>query len=350
MRRNLPLMVNYSAFSRAITSLTECAPFLESWKCEKAAGPAPPRLGDRHLQVMETSWMTCGKLAIGNILAVFLFTASIVPSVLGADQIPPRDRDNLEVPLLRTARATPPQTHPLEPALKIARTGLETIRTNIQDYTCILIKRERIGAKLGDYEYMHAKVRTGRFANGQKIPFSVYMYFLKPAAIKGREVLYVEGQNGDKLVAHETGIKGKLFGTVDLKPDGPIAMMGQRYPITDVGIENLVLKLIERGERETKVGRNDCSVTFHPGAKINGRVCTLLRVMYNQPGPEIEFYKAEIFIDDELQVPIRYVAYDFPMKEGDQPPVLEEYTYVNLKLNVGLTDADFDRNNEQYNF
>ena len=30
--------------------------------------------------------------------------------------------------------------------------------------------------------------------------------------------------------------------------------------------------------------------------------------------------------------------------------VIEEYNYLNLKINVGLTDADFDANNPEYNF
>ncbi len=35
---------------------------------------------------------------------------------------------------------------------------------------------------------------------------------------------------------------------------------------------------------------------------------------------------------------------------GGQPQLLEEYTYLNVKLNVGLTDADFDDKNPEYNF
>ncbi len=30
--------------------------------------------------------------------------------------------------------------------------------------------------------------------------------------------------------------------------------------------------------------------------------------------------------------------------------LLEEYTYTDLKLNVGLTDWDFDHRNESYQF
>jgi hypothetical protein len=49
-------------------------------------------------------------------------------------------------------------------------------------------------------------------------------------------------------------------------------------------------------------------------------------------------------------VPIRYAAWTWPEKAGEEPPLLEEYTYVDMKLNVGLTDKDFDPDNSAYNF
>ena len=61
--------------------------------------------------------------------------------------------------------------HPLMPALRWAYSGLANVE-KIQDYSATLAKRERIGGKLLDYEYMFLKLR-------QK-PFSVYMYFLAP--------------------------------------------------------------------------------------------------------------------------------------------------------------------------
>ena len=40
--------------------------------------------------------------------------------------------------------------HPLQPALELAQRGLTSIRTNIQDYSCTVVKRERIDGKLGE--------------------------------------------------------------------------------------------------------------------------------------------------------------------------------------------------------
>jgi hypothetical protein len=262
-----------------------------------------------------------------------------------------QSRNQLREPVYRVANAEAETgAHPLDPALEIANRALEIIRNDISDYTCTLVKRERIKGTLLDHEYMFAKVRNPKVRDGREAAkLSVYLYFLKPEDVKGREVLYIDGDNNGKLIAKEGGIKGRVLPSVWLKPDSILAMNGNLHPITEIGLENLVIKLIERADREKKAG-GECEVKFMKDAKINGRVCTLLQVMHPVKREQFDFYLAQVFIDDELQIPIRYAAYGWPEKEGAQPPVLEEYTYLNLKLNVGLTDADFDHNNPNYRF
>ena len=91
-----------------------------------------------------------------------------------------------------------PNEHPLMPVLRWAYAGLGDLE-KIQDYSATVAKRERIGGKLLDYEYMYVKLR-------QK-PFSVYMYFLGPPDLKGQEVIYVEGRNNGNMWAHGVGIE-----------------------------------------------------------------------------------------------------------------------------------------------
>ena len=55
-------------------------------------------------------------------------------------------------------------------------------------------------------------------------------------------------------------------------------------------------------------------------------------------------------MDDEHLIPIRYEAYDWPKEQGGQPILMEEYTYMNVKVNNGFTDADFDPTNAAYKF
>jgi hypothetical protein len=222
------------------------------------------------------------------------------------------------------------------------------IENNVNDYTAKLVKRERIGEELGDYEYMFAKFRNRKLQNGQiVVPFSVYLGFLKPSTIKGREVLYVEGQNQGRMLAHEGGMK-RMLGTHVLEPTGWLAMQGQRYPITDIGIANLTSKLIERAERDKQVG--ECSVKFFEGAKVSQRDCTVVQVEHPEQKAPYDFHIAQVFIDNEYRLPVRYAAYAWPKVPGGEPELIEEYTYQEISFNVGLTDKDFDVNNPEYAF
>ena len=55
-------------------------------------------------------------------------------------------------------------------------------------------------------------------------------------------------------------------------------------------------------------------------------------------------------MDDELHVPIRFAAYSWPETKDGKPVLQEEYTYRQVSLNVGLSDADFDPKNPAYGF
>ena len=236
--------------------------------------------------------------------------------------------------------------HPLDKAVSIAEAGLENIQANVFDYTALMVKRERVKGTLGDVEYMRIKVRNERQTENGFVPFAIYMSFLKPKAVKGREVIWVRGQNENKLSAHETGMIG--FKTFHLDPDGMLAMRGNRYPIYEAGIENLVVRLIEKATRDRAAG--DCQVQYLEGAKINNRSCSMIEVVHNERRAPYEFHKAQVFIDDEMNLPVRYASYDWPSTPGGKPILMEEYTYVDIVTNVGLTDRDFDIRNPEYNY
>lgn len=263
-------------------------------------------------------------------------------------------RKNMKEPVYRVSNnpnTTQPVAaqHPLTPAVEMAKRALNRIDQSVRDYQCTLVKREQINGRVLEAEYMDTKIRNEQVdPNGNVVaPFSVYMKFVAPAGVKGREVIYVKGHNNGNLIAHEGGSLLKLV-TVPLDPNGMLAMRNNRYPITEIGIRNLIVRLIEVAEEDMRYG--ECEVKFYQGAKINDRVCTAIEVIHPTPRSNFRFHKAHIFIDDELQLPIRYAAWDWPKKAGDQPMLFEEYTYSNLKLNNGFTDTDFDTKNPAYAF
>ncbi len=240
--------------------------------------------------------------------------------------------------------------NPLDPALDMARAALARSQREIRDYTCVLVKRERVNGKVGAQEQMIAEVMNSKERDGRLVsPLRVHLKFVAPKAVKDREVLYVQGENNGKMLAKEGGLSGRFLPSVWLNPTGVLAMRGQLHPITDIGIENLIRQLIERGEKE-KRNPNGCEVKFKPGYKINKRICTLLELKHPVKRPGDEFYLAQIYIDDQMGIPIRYAAYDWPTGPKRQMEVIEEYTYLNVKVNVGLTAKHFKSDNPKFNF
>lgn len=268
-----------------------------------------------------------------------------------------RAREDLEEPVFRQAnRNDDPkrikrEPHPLDEAIEIAETALDDMRANYKDYTALLYKRERVGGVTGDLEVANVKIRNRKEVGGSlEVPFGVYIRFVKPAKVAGREALWVEGANNGKMIGHKA--KGETVLTVSawLLPTSNLAMAGQLYPITEIGIENLILKLIERGNKERN--HKDLQVKWAE-TKLQGRPCRVLTLLHPQKNPQFDFHKAEIFIDREYNLPVRYAAYDWPSAANGKlsaKDVLEEYTYTELEFNVGLTDADFDPKNKEYNF
>ncbi|MFO0941003.1 MAG: DUF1571 domain-containing protein [Pirellulales bacterium] len=231
-------------------------------------------------------------------------------------------------------------SHPLDPVLVLAESIESKIETEIIDYTAVITKRERIKGKLYDAEVMEARIRSPRPDKESKL--AVYLKFIPPSSAAGREVIWVDGSNNGQLLSYQFRVPVKL------SPTSMLAMMGNKYPITEIGLLKMVEKLIEKGQRDKELG--DCKVEIFQGQLVGGRSCKLIQVTHPEKRDKFDFHIAQIYIDEELGLPIRYAAYLWPNSPGEAPQLEEEYTYSDLKVNVGLTDKDFDPKNPKYNF
>ena len=248
-----------------------------------------------------------------------------------------------------TARLDRPRAadeHPLAPAIEVAKAALQYFRENVRDYTAVFIKQERVGEQLAESQQCFLKIRQAAERDGQAVPFSVYLRFQEPDSVAGREVIYVAGHNQGRLTAHEGGLLG--LATVHLAPTSKLAMRGNRYPITEIGIETMIRRMIEKGERDARL--QDCQVTINRDLTVGGHPATQIEIKHPEPSAALDFHIARILIDDALNVPIAYESYAWPRAPGADPELLERYQYANLQLNVGLTDRDFDTSNAEYAF
>ncbi|MGI9455643.1 MAG: DUF1571 domain-containing protein [Aeoliella sp.] len=239
-------------------------------------------------------------------------------------------------------------SHPLAPAIALAKESHRAISENIRDYTCTLVRRERVKGKLGKHQFLNVKVRHEVQEDDEIVtPFGVYLRFAKPASLKGREALYVAGRNAGKVFVRRGGQRRAYLSSY-IKPDSPLAMKENRYPITDIGLKRMAERLIAVMERDSEY--DECQVKFFADAKVGDRICTRIEVIHPIERDHFSFQKSMVFLDDEDKLPIAYASYYWPREPGGKPRLLEEYVYTDIQLNVGLTDTDFDRKNPDYGF
>jgi hypothetical protein len=279
---------------------------------------------------------------------LLLIAAATLAAAPLAAQPPERDQlvENIAAGAADSSAKEQAASATREAILQLTQEGYDRIQNEIQDYTCVLVKRERVARTLRDYEYIVAKVRHERRVDGRLVPFSIYLKFLAPEDVKGREVLYVAGQNDGKLIARKGGLRF-AYVTTEVDPTSDVALRDNRYPITEFGFENLVRRFIEHAEGSSL---DDCTIDLLEGSKVDGRSCLGIQITKNRRTDEAQFYFARVYIDQELQIPIHYEAFDWPATAEAEPRLLEQYTFRNVRLNVGLTDADFKRDNPAYGF
>ncbi|MBR0239455.1 MAG: DUF1571 domain-containing protein [Thermoguttaceae bacterium] len=241
-------------------------------------------------------------------------------------------------------RPTQPGEHPMAALIPWATEGLQTFNAKIKDYSCVMIKRERIDGQLQDSSTLFMKIREQ--------PFSIYVKYLKPDRKAGVEALYRKGYHNDQLLGHDVGFRA-IAGSLWLDPNGRLAMAGQKYPITDGGIPNLVRKMMETVRLDMKndpEGKETFVKFVEDGGEIDGRPCIRVDVMHPVKRSCYRFYRAEICLDKEWGIPVRYAAWMWPAYQGGRPVLDEEFTYTKLQFNRGFTDWDFNERNREYKF
>ena len=263
----------------------------------------------------------------------------------------PKPRPAIEAPptrLASTAREVPPplaarprvepkvEADPIAEA-KAAIASCAQTYAGVQDYTCVFFKRERLDGKLSPFHSMALKARTR--------PHSLYFKFVRPTA--GREAIYVAGAHGGKVVVHDVGIGKLLAGTLKLDPRGSMAMEDNRHPITEAGMGHLIETVVTAWDNELSPAESH--VVVHPHAKVGLRPCVMIESSHPTKRSRFLYSMVKVYIDKEHNLPIRFEAYDWP-KNGKPPELVEEYTYSDLKINVGLSARDFDPNNPSYSF
>lgn len=233
--------------------------------------------------------------------------------------------------------------------LDMAESAKTHLSTTLNDYTARFVKQELdASGKMAPESEIQIKVQTRCRNENNDAPMRVYLAFNSPQNLKGREVIWGADLFDGTMAVHEAGL---LLGlkTLWLDPTGFLAMQGQRYPISEIGIMKLIDKLIERGEKDRN--NPDISVNIIDNQKLDDTLTKVIQIRRSKPSNmEDDFSLAEITLDPERQLILGYRAFGWPDQPDGEPKLLESYTYHDVKTNVGLTDSDFDPKNPEYNF
>ncbi len=236
----------------------------------------------------------------------------------------------------------------IDTMIQALRGSLQQVRNNIDDYSGTVVIRERKNGKLGEENAMEFKIRNRKLNSNRRVvmPLSIYLRVSHPKSAAGREVIWVENRNSGKLIAHETGFTNLI--RLHLHPKSFKSFMGHRHSLTELGIENLLVQLINRASTEGKARR--CNVVMNPRKTINNRSCTMYQVTHLDRKSKDDIYQLFIFLDNEHRLPVMFATYLWPVTKGEKPQLDEMLIYKNLKFNVKLTDRDFDPDNPNYSF
>ena len=248
----------------------------------------------------------------------------------------------VDVPLTlaqRLERDSRQAAHPLDPAIVWASEALERA-TAIPSYSCELVKLEEVDGSLVGPHHLFVKIRNA--------PFSIYLRYLAPHVMSGREGIYVHGQNENKVIGHLTGFKHRMFGAEKLDPRGSIAMRGNRYPVTDTGLVRMLERTIEVALEDRR--HVDVQVRFLHDVQIAGRSCSGLELVHPKQRPELRYHIARVFVDEALQLPVRFEAYRWPDSPDGEPRLVEDYTYSDIRFDEQFADEDFSIENQAYAF
>lgn len=217
--------------------------------------------------------------------------------------------------------------------------------TGVRDYTGIIRKQELVGGDLLDEQVISIKCRHQ--------PFSVYLLWL--AGDVGREVLYVDGQNQNRMIAHDGGWKACLP-SFYLSTDSLLAMRDARYPVTSAGFMGLADTMLGI-HRDDLVRSCAASCEVDRNALFDGRSCYSFTTNYKSPAESRMYRKSITLIDREWNVPLSSQHYEWPTvataksgEELDASTLIESYSFTDVHWNAHLTDQDFQRTHPDYHF
>jgi hypothetical protein len=268
-------------------------------------------------------WRRYSFYGLLGVIGVTVVTAAYPPP--GPPPAAPDAPQPMEAPVV-----APTAGSPLDEPLRLVALAQKSY-ADVRDYTCRMVKRERVAGKLQPQNTMQMSVRSA--------PFSVYFRWVEPSGLAGQEVCYVAGRYNDRLRVRPRGLLGAV-GFVTLDMNDPRARATSPHPITEAGIGSLIEQFAAGWERER---RWDLTQVRLGEYEFDHHRCIRVETIHpTNPDNRFLHHRDVVYFDKETHLPVRMEAYDWPRHAGDPGDLVEMYSYVGLRCNVGLDDAVFN--------
>jgi hypothetical protein len=201
----------------------------------------------------------------------------------------------------------------------------------VTDYTCTLVKRERINGQLTPDNVVAMSVHNQ--------PFSVDLRWIEPKNLVGQEACYVAGRNGGNMRVKSAGFLG-VAGFLSIDPTDPRAQKTSKHSITEAGIGNMINGIAEKWEIERQLNVTQVRIGEY---EYNKRRCMRVETIHpTNPDNQFLTYRTILYFDKSTGLPIRMECYDWPRGKGDAGELSEVVSFANLRLNVGVGDEMFN--------
>jgi len=205
---------------------------------------------------------------------------------------------------------------------------LEVMKANydssIKDYTGMFTKQERLKNKLRKPQVIAFKFRNE--------PFSIFMQWKKNPG-KADRMLYVKGQNNNKMVVHPRGLLG-FIRSVERDPKGKDVLKTSLRTCDKFGIRNLLNRVT--GLYKGNVQDKGFSAKYIGTEEIDKRPCIVLETI--MPNSKISPTRRLILVVDmEYRLPVSVTSLD---GKGN---LISKYSYTGLNFNNGLKDKNFTK-------
>lgn len=201
-------------------------------------------------------------------------------------------------------------------------------RSGIKGYICNFDKQERINGELQPLEKTVCAFRAS--------PHSVHLRWLEGER-KASCVLYVEGENGNRMLARPTGFAGKLLSVVGRDVEGGEARSSSRYSLKTFGLRNALVRTLDAWKKARANGTLRVEyLGVRTVPETGGRACYVLQRTYAEP-EEDGVRHGTFYIDKETWLQIGTVL------KGEGDKLIGSYFFRNIQLNPEFKAEQFTR-------